>query len=250
MPTFRRYGLFRGPEDLWEGVPLTGLVASFWSDYGPTVTSLGAVSSWPDVSGSGLAAVQATAANQPAFTAGGQNGYPKITFTGTQILTCLTGNIIATGAARTVFAVGAAAATSGGGCAITFKTSAVVAAFEYGSIGLAAGVYTDGSAVNANITGSPALITNPQIFEWDYTVGSAIGFSLNGAAQAITMSGGGLVATSDTGVTGFSLGNRADAGSGVFNGDLYAIMVYDTTKLVSAAAVRKALGNKYGIVTT
>lgn len=78
---------FGGPK-LWQPSDI-GSILALWLDAADTSTITlngSTVSQWNDKSGNGRNAVQATAANQPTFSATGLNSFPTLDFDGTDFL--------------------------------------------------------------------------------------------------------------------------------------------------------------------
>ena len=228
--------------------PQSNLVMWLKADAGITQAA-GTVSAWADQSGNGNNVAQANGALQPTFTASAINGLPGLDFSagGGTVLSNTTANPIVSGTARHVFAaVKSVASTGTGGYVMCFRTAAPYFAVMLANIAGTVYNYRDGGATLNNISPPPTLPGVVYATEHLYAGGTAQCLcTLNGTAQTIV---GGVV-TSDTGTTGFSIGNNPGTPAfDAFDGVISEVLVYSAQQTgANLTAVRAYFLSRYGI---
>lgn len=234
--------------------------AGVYTDAGVTAAGDGqSVQQWNDQSGNGNHVTQTTAVNKPVFKAPDATGMQALYFDGSNgkiFLNNTTSNLVAAGSERTVFVVArrdcnAHAGGVLGGTLFTFRRGGIINTLTYGSnsYGTPVYIYSDNNGVgnnNASITGtaidsafSPTVVT--------YKVpaaGGQIQCNLNSVAQTVNQGAGSV--TTETGIAGFTVGDREDQADLDWSGWIYEVIVYNRS--LSAAeivSVESYLKNKY-----
>jgi hypothetical protein len=219
---------------------LPGLM--FWVDsrYGITLNG-GTVSSWADQSGNGNSFVQATSANQPAYTASDPqyNGKPSLTFVAAnQNYMDMLNAVPITVQPMTVYIVGhmTSDTTSTG-----FFDQAPGAS---GRMLAATGVGTYGLALYAGVTLGPAgSVAAP----------SVVGCVFNGASSSLLIDASQVpIITGNAGSSGMNLFEiGAVSGAEAMNGKMCAFLIYNGAH--TAAQIQQNflfLGNVFGIAVS
>ena len=198
-----------------------------WFDAGVGVGRTGTtVNSWADQSGAGNNVISVS--QPPFYVASGLSGLPAISFN-SGLLQNTTSNVLSSGHDRHIFAVVAAGPLAGGG---TFTTGGVILAFRNTVnqfqmiLGQAFGltdVYSTGS-VGDSLTSPPAVAMTPYLVEIDGQSGSPPVVYLNGTNYAVSA---GTNVVSETGSTGFTVGNTLTATTQYFYGNISEIYVVD-----------------------
>ncbi len=227
--------------------PTAGLALWLRADAGVT-TSGTSVSAWADQSGSGNDVTQASGSLQPTFNASSINGLPGITFSALKRLEGTT-NPLASGSPRSIIVV-AKSTSASGGVFIGIRESGPLFNAEIVNGGAVAGQCIFGSDdVSYWKTGIQTLPTDI-VAEFYGTVGSPLLANVNGTAQSLTVGTGSGNIVSDTGSSGFTVGNlQLGIGSDLpWIGDICEILVYDHILSPSdLATAREYLSTKYGI---
>ncbi len=234
--------------------------AEVYTDAGITQATDGqSVQQWNDQSGNGNHVSQATAINKPTFKSPDATARPALYFDGVNkkvFLNNTVSNLVTAGTARTVFVVArrdcnAHAGGVLGGTLFTFRRGGLINTLTYGanSYGTPIYIYSDNNGVgnnNASITGtaidsafSPTVVT--------YKIpaaGSQVQCSLNSVAQTVNQGGGAV--TTETGTTGFTVGDREDQADLDWSGWIYEVIVYNRTLTAAEITqVENYLKNKY-----
>lgn len=234
--------------------------AGAYTDAGVTLATNGQpVQQWNDQSGNGNHVTQTTAVNKPVFKSPDATGKQALYFDGTNgkiFLNNTTSNLVTGGTARTVFVVArrdcnAHAGGVLGGTLFTFRRAGIINTLTYGSnsYGTPVYIYSDNNGVgnnNASITGtaidsafSPTIVT--------YKIpaaGGQVQCNLNSVAQTVNQGSGSV--TTETGTTGFTVGDREDQVDLDWSGWIYEVIVYNRSlSAAEIAQVESYLKNKY-----
>jgi len=213
---------------------------------------------WLDQTEHGLHVTQTAGERQPRFVARGVGGSPALHFDGDDLLHCVTGNVLESGDARTVFLVAQVDRDADGGSLLTFRRATrgasgrtTVFTCQHGLSGGAYYVYSDGVNSSGNSTLGPEtidLVRRP--FVTGFVSGGAgdkLAVTINGKPQTVGQRGG--IGTDD-GATGFTVGNREDVPGFGFTGLIAEILVYEGAL---DAQARRAVGSyltaKYSLAT-
>ena len=216
----------------------TGL--QLWLDANTGVTiSGGIVTTWADQSGNGNN-VTGSGTTAPTFLTSGLNGHPTVQFDGVNdLLNNTTANLVSSGSARTVFVVAqtdynpSVAEHLAGGALFTFRRTAGpgVTIMNLGQLDYDPNppnwyIYSDAVAVNEDTAHQLGIVTNAFTVTYSSAgTGNLVNEWLNGTA--VTVSGGNV--TSETGATGFTVGNREDnTAIDGWRGGISAVVVYDS----------------------
>lgn len=225
---------------------ISGLKLDLNAAIGITLAST-KVSTWADQSGNGNDVTQATDANRPTFNATGFNGKACVTFGAltTTALVNTTANLVASGTARDVFIVAAPTSIAAVQGALAFRLGGNT--FECLAAGSLAGVtYYFSDGVNAYNVQQPEYKSGVTKFEWNAAAfGPAV--PVNYLADKVQYGdvGSNFFSRSDTGTTGFIIGNRANLLQ-PFIGDIARVLVYDSVLSAgNRAAVMTYLANQY-----
>ncbi len=235
--------------------------AEVYTDAGITLATDGqAVQQWNDQSGNGNHVTQSTTINKPTYKSPDATARPALYFDGVNkkvFLNNTVSNLVTAGAARTVFVVArrdcnAHAGGVLGGTLFTFRRGGLINTLTYGanSYGTPVYIYSDNNGVgnnNASITGtaidsafSPTVVT--------YKIpaaGSQVQCNLNGVAQTVNQGAGSV--TTETGTTGFTVGDREDQVDLDWSGWIYEVIVYNRSLTAAEIIqVENYLKNKYG----
>jgi len=226
-------------------------LSTLWQDTGGTtaVTSDNdPVKRWDDKSGNGYHVTNGTAGNDhPHYSTNDINTNPAVEFVGGQAdsLFNTASNIVTAGGARSIFVAMRDGAGGGSGTFIQFRRTGLnFTAQIYTSF-----VYTDGvnagNNATATFTAGDLSIPRVAIFRSSGS-GNALRFFLEGDEKVVAH-GGGSIAT-ETGTTGFTIGNRTDTGGQGWTGSIGEIIVYDSELSdVDQAANVAYLTSKWGI---
>ncbi len=234
--------------------------AGVYTDAGTTNAADGqSVQQWNDQSGNNNHAAQTTTANKPVFKSPDATAKPALYFDGANgkyFLNNTTSNLVTAGSARTVFVAarrdcGTHAGGVVGGELFTFRRGGLINGLSYGAnaYGTPVYIYSDNNGVgnnNASI-GSGAIDTafNPVVVTYKIpAAGAQIQCNLNGIAQTVNQGAG--TVTTETGTTGFTVGDREDQADLDWSGWIYEVIVYPRS-LTNAeiAGVENYLKNKY-----
>ncbi len=235
--------------------------AEVYTDAGTTLATDGqSVQQWNDQSGNGNHVTQTTTINKPAFKSPDATARPAIYFDGVNrkvFLNNTVSDLVTAGTARTVFVVArrdcnAHAGGVLGGTLFTFRRGGLINTLTYGanSYGTPVYIYSDNNGVgnnNASITGtaidsafSPTVVT--------YKIpaaGSQVQCNLNGVAQTVNQGAGSV--TTETGTTGFTVGDREDQVDLDWSGWIYEVIVYNRALAADEITqVENYLKSKYG----
>ncbi|MGC4101275.1 LamG-like jellyroll fold domain-containing protein [Ferruginibacter sp.] len=234
--------------------------AGVYTDAGVTSAGNGqTVQQWNDQSSNGNHVTQTTAANKPTFKLPDATGQPALYFDGVNgknFLNNTTSNLVTAGAARTVFIAARRdcnihAGGVVGGTLFTFRRSGLINNLIYGanSYGTPVYIYSDNNGVgNNNATiGSNTIDTvlNPVVVTYKIpAAGSQLQCNINSIAQTVNQGSGSV--TTETGVTGFTVGDREDQPDLDWSGWIYEVIVYNRTLTgIEIAQVEGYLKNKY-----
>ena len=179
-----------------------GAQAAWWKlDRG--VTLGGAfVASLADLTGNGNTEAN-TAGSRPGYIASGLGGFPYMTGGAGLSLVNTTQNIVASGAARTVWWVGYLTSGTAGGTAIIFKTAGNRFDCRYQYAGVNTYFASDDVINNwTSADGHPKIDGKIHLFELKYAVGSPLVYLIDGSTVAITVNPN---CVSDNGTTGSSM---------------------------------------------
>lgn len=229
-------------------VPLAGLKA--WYDAGVGVTLSGSnVTAWADQSGNGNNLTPGVA--DPTFVSSAINGQPGINFNISQAILSRATSPLTSGSDRTVVVVAKPTTNTSG----TFTNGGSLVQF-YGDAGAAwvgyladiSGTvygYSDNATADTLVSG-PTILNVPIAFEFETQVGSQPGFTINGTSYA---SSGGTNVVTDSGTTGFSIGNNSTATTTqYFAGSICEVFVYDhILSTPDLSALRGYIQGKYAI---
>lgn len=235
------------PVNTFSPAQLPGLTAWYNSQQG-VITAGSLVTNLTDLSDNGFNLAAAGGA-RPTYSNSGLNGFPKITFTGANVLTETTVNMFASGAARTVIAAVQLSSTTGGAiCAFRTGGGGNICELMWSLISASNYVYSDGVTDANNQTTTGATNTSPAILSYIYQTGQLIQFAINGVGESVVPVGGGSCSADNAVGTGFALGNNpADSNLQPLNGDFYEIIicsgVLSSANLVLA---QNYLASKYG----
>src|SRR6185503_761240 len=164
-------------------------------------------------------------ANQPTFDSSVVNSMPGIRFTGTSIALVNTSSSVLTGgSARHIFSVVKCGSTaSPGGPIIVFRRANPWFSTYLAKIGANTYAYSDGVTVATTLT-SPPTLTNTAFDVEHACSGPGTGtltLALNGTNQALSTPN----PVTETGTTGFSIGNAPSPALQFFDGDICEILV-------------------------
>ncbi|MBS1495477.1 MAG: T9SS type A sorting domain-containing protein [Bacteroidetes bacterium] len=234
--------------------------AGVYTDAGVTPATNGqAVQQWNDQSGNANHVTQTVAINKPVFKSPDATAQPALYFDGVNgkyFLNNTSSNLVPAGSARTVFVAarrdcGIHAGAVVGGELFTFRRAGLINGLSFGANGYGTPVYiySDNNGVgnnNASI-GSNTIDTAFSPFVITYKVPAAGGqlqCNLNSIAQTVNQGSGSV--TTETGTTGFTVGDREDQADLDWSGWIYEVIVYART-LTNAeiANVESYLKNKY-----
>ena len=235
--------------------------AALWlrADSAVTYNASNLVSQWNDVSGNNRHVTQALAANRPTFINASVGNKPSLYFDGAvgkYFLNNTTQDVVPAGSARTVFVVGKRdckihAGGNTGGSLLTFRRTTLINSLSFGTdtrfSTSAVYVYSDGvNGFNNATIASNASDTLLKPFQLTYKVpaaGGKIGLNLNGINYPITQTGN---VVAETGVTGFTVGDREDQADADWNGWISEIIVYQSLLTPAEIAnVENYLNQKY-----
>lgn len=198
--------------------------AGVYTDAGITAaTNNQPVQQWNDQSGNGNHVSQTIALNKPVFTTADATAMPALYFDGVNgksFLNNTTANLVTAGSARTVFVAARRDCNTHaggvvGGELFTFRRGGLINGLSFGAnaYGTPVYIYSDNNGVgnnNASI-GSNNLDTafSPVIITYKIpAAGSQLQCNINGVAQAVNQGAGAV--TTETGTTGFTIGDRED----------------------------------------
>lgn len=234
--------------------------AEVFTDAGITPAANGqAVQQWNDQSGNGNHVTQTVTVNKPEFR--GADGIPKpgIYFDGTNRKVFLNNtltNLVTAGTARTVFVAARRDCNthSGGvigGTLFTFRRGGLINTLSYGAnaYGTPVYIYSDNNGVgdnNASIAGSTIdSAFSPTVVTYKVpAAGGQIQCNLNAVAQTVNQGSGSV--TTETGTTGFTVGDREDQADLDWSGWIYEVIVYSRTLTAEEiSSVERYLYNKY-----
>lgn len=235
--------------------------AEVFTDAGITLATDGqSVQQWNDQSGNGNHVSQTTAINKPTFKSPDATARPALYFDGVNkkvFLNNTVSNLVTAGAARTVFVVArrdcnAHAGGVLGGTLFTFRRAGLINTLTYGanSYGTPVYIYSDNNGVgnnNASITGSAIdSAFSPTVVTYKIpAAGSQVQCNLNGVPQTVNQGAGSV--TTETGTTGFTVGDREDQVDLDWAGWIYEVIVYNRTLTATEITqVENYLRNKYG----
>lgn len=217
----------------------------FRADLGVTGTTT--VTAWANqVSGGPSVTNNAGAQPAPSLQASGINGLPSLAFDGTQVLTNLTTNLVASGD-RTVILIARASSTTGGSI-LTFRVSAFwhsFGAFNAGGAGTTY-AYLDGAAQNINFTVQPTINATNNVFAFFEGPTEGLVVSVNNVNKSLSAA---TITTPDSGLAGFSIGG-AGLGTQGWPGLLSEAIVTNT--VLAGADLTNAMAYvtaRYGIST-
>lgn len=203
----------------------------------------GKVSLWADQSGNGNDVSQSNAALRPTYVASSINSLPGFTFDSANIVLNNTATVLASGSARTVFAVCKPTQVFGlAGSLCDFESAGPHFWCILGIVGTAF-VFSDGTT-NFVDTAPPSINGVPLLGEWTGQAGvTNLALNINAAAQTLNHTS----FASDTGTKGFQVGND-ESGGFQFRGDISEILVWD--HILTGGEVtkgRKYIQTKYNI---
>lgn len=192
-------------------------------------TSGGNVTAWADQSTSGNNVV-GTSGSEPTLVSGAINGNPALSFSGGQSLNNTISSLVGSGADRTVFVVGqliGGNSTSFGGALLTFRQSApemTLLQFGYAGINY---VYSDAATLDYFTGNEYSTLTSPFVVAYSsLAAGDSLVETLNGSTIGTVPTTPGGTVTSDTGVTGFTVGNNSSSQG--WTGYIGEVLVYNT----------------------
>jgi hypothetical protein len=231
--------------------PTTGL--RLWLRGAAGITQAGGLGSgWADQSGNGNNVAQAIGVNQPAVAASSINGKTGLTFGAGKYLINTTSNLVAAGAARTVYAVCRSASAANQQAIIAFRQPDLTFTtpnFNLTLPGVAGGrayIYTDFVSVNQRLATNPTILNQSVLYEWafDGVLGHQITFRMNGVLVASDL---GQVSNAEATATGFVIG--ADLySSDYLQGDLCELLVYNAIQSpTDATATRAYAASEYAL---
>lgn len=225
------------------GVIHNGLVA--W--YDATTTSLGAVASWPDKSGSGNNATQATGGQQPVNTSSILNGKNVLLFTAASSQTLLLPSALYAipNAANTIFAVAKRnTETAAQNEIICFSQTGVTRTNQIVYSATSGNIMYRNNGAGTDLTLTGAVNTNYQIIYGRHS-GATQAISINNGIE-VTNSSGANVATTDIAAIGSSQGTTL-----YLNGGIAEILIYNRSLSVAEInQVESYLSAKWGVAVT
>lgn len=234
------------------------------ADSAVTMDVINNVSQWNDVSGNGYHVSQVDGGKQPNYQSTLLNGKPAIYFdgvSGERFLNNTTNNLDTAGTPRTVFVVGrmdCRAVANGpgsypmeGGCILTLRRSAQNSVFALGKTVGNTYIWTDGVNGFSNATidnGFVDTAKKPFLATYKHTgAGNFIQFRMNKNDVVVSQA---TSLTTETGITGFTVGNREDIVGQNWQGWISEIIFYD--RLLTATEIQQVedyLYNKYTLST-
>lgn len=234
--------------------------AEVFTDAGITPAANGqAVQQWNDQSGNGNHVTQTVTVNKPEFRVADGIPQPGIYFDGTNRKVFLNNtltNLVTAGTARTVFVVARRDCNvhSGGvlgGTLFTFRRGGLINTLSYGAnaYGTPIYIYSDNNGIgnnNASITGSAIdSAFSPTVVTYKVPdAGGQIQCNLNAVAQTVDQGSGSV--TTETGTTGFTVGDREDQADLDWSGWIYEVIVYGRSLTAEEiSSVERYLYNKY-----
>lgn len=234
--------------------------AEVFTDAGITPAANGqAVQQWNDQSGNGNHVTQTVTVNKPEFRVADGIPQPGIYFDGTNRKVFLNNtltNLVTAGTARTVFVVARRDCNvhSGGvlgDTLFTFRRGGLINTLSYGAnaYGTPIYIYSDNNGIgnnNASITGSAIdSAFSPTVVTYKVPdAGGQIQCNLNAVAQTVDQGSGSV--TTETGTTGFTVGDREDQADLDWSGWIYEVIVYGRSLTAEEiSSVERYLYNKY-----
>lgn len=202
---------------------------------------------WPDLSGNGRNATQATAVNQPAIIAGALNGRQVRRFdggddqlTGSRVLTSsnFSAFIVVKGAAQNAKAILCQRASS-----FLVGRTEILSCSDTGSFDAPRVFFNNGTSYNLNGTGT-MLNNTPRMVFINSTATGTTSVRINGGADEILSTG----QTWTPENANYVVGNNPGVPSRFFAGDIAEILVFPTAlSTENRQAVERYLGVKYAI---
>lgn len=250
---------FTDNDTIINGMPLCDPVLWLRADSAVTYNGSNQVSAWNDVSGNGNHVTQTNSINQPIYQTNVINNKPSVYFDGANgkyFMNNTTSNLVNSGLARTVFVSGRRdCKTHGsgvvGGSLFTFRRSGLINTLSLGanSPGTSVYVYSDNNGIgnnNASIAAS-VLDTIQQNFVVTYDVpaaGSQLKVRMNKIIQTVNQGSGSI--TSETGATGFTIGDREDQADLDWSGWINEVIVFNRSlTLNEIKTLENYLAKKY-----
>lgn len=211
-----------------------------------------AVTAWHDQSGAARHVLQTDVGRQPSFRARAISNLPALHFDSEDSLTHAADAVVAENGPRTVLVVAQTGAAENGGTLLTFRRGRPLFTVSHVLYGGTYYVYSDGvnGSGNSNLP-APAFDAIRKPFLTAFTsvaAGQKLRVIVNGKTTDVVQPG---AVGPDSGVTGFTIGNREDVGGFGWQGDIAEILVYD--KVLSAVELTSAgtyLATKYALETT
>lgn len=216
------------------------------------------VATWPDRSGNGFNATQATEANKPLYKVNIINGRPVVRFDGTNDTMALTGgalDIVRNVSGATIFAVVKSTGAAQNGRVVFFANN--VAATSRLSLHQSVApnweaIYRRLDADAADTLTDGAANTSPHVLSLvrDYAAATATLY-VDGGSGTTDATANTAGSTSDTASANAQIGASSAAGGNPFPGDIAEVIIYNRALTTAERkSIELMLGNKYGIAVT